>query len=423
MTQLVLSSLRAVSLPLRIARVFVTVVACAFAYPTIFQTGLTINKRGGQPGYVIFAASDGNGYAVDVKGQVAKKWISQAPGTDFDYIRPLANGNLLTRLRVKRTSSTPPANSTAGGLDAIAEVNQDGREVWRYQPEAGRFLHHDFERIENGNTLVVCAKDLERPAISTKLLTDDCLLEVDGSGKVVWEWQTSDHLSDLDLPDQARADIMAGYGSPNRPGAPGGSKGMDYLHMNAASPIPASVGFTDPRFKAGNIIVSYRYLNTVAIIDRSTKRIVWKMSGTTIGQHNPYFIPGGVPGTGHILIFDNGNVDMESNPMHANSRPNSRVIEVNPLDNSIVWEYSATKSNRPIWTFFSHFISSAQRQPNGNTLICEGANGRIFEVKSDGEIVWEYVNPFPNNSGRIPNSQIFRAAKVSQDWLVTGNQR
>jgi hypothetical protein len=30
-----------------------------------------------------------------------------------------------------------------------------------------------------------------------------------------------------------------------------------------------------------------------------------------------------------------------------------------------VSEYAAEKNGRPIWTFFSHFISSAQRQPNG----------------------------------------------------------
>jgi hypothetical protein len=73
---------------------------------------------------------------------------------------------------------------------------------------------------------------------------------------------------------------------------------------------------------------------------------------------------------------------------------------------AIVSEYNAEKSGRPIWTFFSHFISSAQRQPNGNTLICEGANGRFFEVTPSGEIVWEYVNPFSNVSRNIVTAQV-----------------
>jgi hypothetical protein len=52
-------------------------------------------------------------------------------------------------------------------------------------------------------------------------------------------------------------------------------------------------------------------------------------------------------------------------------------VEINPLDNSIAWQYTAEMSNRPIWSFFSHYISSAQRQPNGNTLICEGSNNLV----------------------------------------------
>lgn len=116
-------------------------------------------------------------------------------------------------------------------------------------------------------------------------------------------------------------------------------------------------------------------------------------------------------------MFDNGLNSAGSNPRKMDGRPNSRVLEINPLDMSIAWEYNAEKSNRPLWSFFSHYISSAQRQPNGNTLICEGANGRIFEVTPAGEIVWEYVNPFPNLTGKIPNSTIYRAAKVSENWL------
>jgi hypothetical protein len=383
-----------------------------FGHATIVPVGLTISKPGVQPGYVIFGAPDGHAYAIDVKGNVAKKWSAPEPGSELQYARPLANGNLLAQVR--------SAKSVVGaaGADSVIEITQDGRIVWKYS-DSTRFLHHDMERRSNGNTLLACSKDLDAPQISRKRIADDCLIEVDPSGKIVWEWQTADHIDDLELPHEVRAQIMEGYPSGQRTGlpAPTATRGFDYLHMNAASPIPESAGHTDPRFKPGNVIVSYRYINTLALVDRDSKKIVWKTVGLTIGQHNPHFVPGGLPGTGNLLVFDNGYVDGNTNPYRASTRPYSRVLEINPLDKSIVWEYTAENSNRPIWTFFSHYISGVQRQPNGNTLICEGSNGRIFEVTPTGEIVWEYVNPFPNLTPKIPNSTIFRAAKVAENWL------
>jgi hypothetical protein len=393
-------------------------VVAAFSYPSVFQLGLTISKPGVQPGYVIFGAPDGNAYAIGTQGKVAKKWPSPEPNTEMGYTRPLANGTVLARIqRLESLAGAAGARAEAAGAESVIEMTQDGRVVWKYADPV-RSLHHDEERLANGNTLLVCSKDLDIPAISRKLLRDDCLIEVDSKGKIVWEWQTADHFDEFEFPKEVKAEIMNGYGGGRTGfGAPPPTKGFDYLHMNAASPIPETAGLTDPRFKAGNVIVSYRYINTLAVVDRDTKKIVWKTVNLTIGQHNPHFLPAGVPGTGHLLVFDNGNVDVETNPRHASSRPNSRVLEINPLDMSIAWEYTADKSNRPIWSFFSHYISGAERQPNGNTLICEGSNGRIFEVTPSGEIVWEYVNPFPNTSGRIPNSTIFRATKVAESWL------
>lgn len=41
----------------------------------------------------------------------------------------------------------------------------------------------------------------------------------------------------------------------------------------------------------------------------------------------------------------------------------------------------------------SQNISGAQRLANGNTLICSGAAGTIFEVTPDKDIVWKYIYP------------------------------
>ncbi len=85
---------------------------------------------------------------------------------------------------------------------------------------------------------------------------------------------------------------------------------------------------------------------------------------------------------------------------------------MNPKTNEIEWEYRGS----PPLSFFSTGISSAQRLPNGNTFICEGRTGRLFEVTRAAEIVWEFVNPyeFPHR-GDDRNRAIFRAAKYAPD--------
>jgi len=67
----------------------------------------------------------------------------------------------------------------------------------------------------------------------------------------------------------------------------------------------------------------------------------------------------------------------------------SRVLEVNPKSDNIVWEF---RDESPLH-FYASNISGCQRLPNGNTLICEGTTGRFFEVTPDKELVWEYVSP------------------------------
>ncbi len=62
--------------------------------------------------------------------------------------------------------------------------------------------------------------------------------------------------------------------------------------------------------------------------------------------------------------------------------------------------------DKPAWNFFSPRMGNAQRLPNGNTLITESSFGRFFEVTREGEVVWEYVNPFFGKPffGGSPNS-------------------
>src|SRR5262249_44295083 len=159
----------------------------------------------------------------------------------------------------------------------------------------------------------------------------------------------------------------------------------------------------------GDILASYRPTSTVIRISRKTGKIIWKLGPPTVaGQHGPTLLE-----NGNILIFDNGPHRLDD------SVPYSRVIEINPATNEIAWKYQ----DKPAWNFFSPRMGYAQRLPNGNTLITESSFGRFFEVTKEGEIVWEYVNPFFGKPffGGPPMSesnQVFRAIRYSEEEIA-----
>ena len=209
----------------------------------------------------------------------------------------------------------------------------------------------------------------------------DYLAEVTPAGQTVWEWRTWEH---LDPVEDGITEIQAP---------------RTLWHQgNSVLELPD-----------GDILTSYRPTSTILRISRPTGKILWKLGAPTVaGQHAPTPL-----GNGNILIFDNGPHRLDD------SMPFSRVIEVNPATNEIVWKYQ----DRPAWNFFSPRMGNAQRLPNGNTLICESSFGRLFEVAKDGEIVWEYVNPFfgrPFFAGS-PDTQanlVFRALRYSAEEIA-----
>jgi len=143
------------------------------------------------------------------------------------------------------------------------------------------------------------------------------------------------------------------------------------------------------------------------------------------GQHDAHFIPAGLPGAGNLLVFDNqGEAGYPPAPLTVIG--GSRVLEIDPIKKEIVWQYIGLDSGDPGWTFKSTHISNARRLPNGNTFINEGQYGRLFQVTPKGEIVWEYVNPFPRRAtdpadGRVSvNYQVYRAQPVPYDWAPAG---
>jgi len=161
----------------------------------------------------------------------------------------------------------------------------------------------------------------------------------------------------------------------------------EWTHLNSLDVMPS-----------GDVLFSCRSNSRVGIV--SDGRLRWRYGAPdVVHQH-------------HASALANGNVQIFDNGMHRIGMPFSRVVEVDPSNSTVVWEFAG----EPPESFFSGHISGADRQPNGNVLICEGAGGRLFEVTRRGEIVWEWISPFSTSTmGRV-RAWVFRAYRYGPDF-------
>ena len=383
--------------------------ANAYASPSIFPTEVTISvpNKYQQGFYTLYTSPpDKTVFMIDMDGNVASTWTNpDGPGTAAigEVIKPAPNGGILTYLRVDPNDSK---------RRRIVELSMTGEIVWEYFNADVPTLNHDFQRLPNGNVLILGSQDVLAPQVAPVEIKDDIIFEVNRKKQVVWWWSTADHYAQLGLSDEAKQIIA------DREIVPQNNEG-DVFHTNSIQSLPPNpTADADVRFTKGNILVSQRNTNLIFVIDKSTGNIVWKMSGRTVGQHHVKMIPWPLKGAGNILLFDNGGWAGYPRKYAFNSR----VIEIEPVTKQIVWEYDATLSQNHKRSFFSPFRGSAQRMPNGNTVITEAEWGRIFEVTKKGEIVWEYVNPHFKTKGKRGN-RIYRGLRFSQEWLNLDNYK
>jgi hypothetical protein len=315
------------------------------------------NSKKAYRGVTLFTPTQGKGaWLIDMTGQLINHWkIPYHPGSDAKL---LPNGNLLYAGKV---DDGPLADiEGAGGI--LLEVDWDGKVVWEYKDP---YLHHAFDRMINGNTLVlkwgkvpseIAAKVKGGDVGSERdgVMWGDIIQEITPEGKVAWEWIAHEHLD----PETA----------PRCPICPRDT----WTHSNAVGELPDA-----------NILISFMKSNTIATIDKKTGNINWRWGeGELAHQHCPTILD-----NGNILVFDNG-----FHP-YGFAWGFSRVIEVSPETDKMVWVYGGQTLRTE---FYSSILGSCQRLPNGDTLICEGTTGRIFEVNESDEIVWEFGNNLPS---------------------------
>jgi hypothetical protein len=420
--------------------------------PSVYPTGTTIyDPEKSWNGYTIYSARGTGAALIDMNGNVVHLW---------EGLQGLPNKLLPGGYVMGSLGARDPKFGFLDQIDVV-QVDWDGKVVWKFDHyefiedpgQEGLWMarqHHDYQRegnpvgyyipemspmVDKGNTLILGHKNLVNPKISDKFLLDDVIYEVTWKGDRLWEWICSEHFDEMGFSEQAK-NVMARY--PNM--VIGEGEVGDWMHMNSISTLGPNQWYDkgDQRFHPDNIIWCGRQTNIIAIIDKTNGKIVWQIGpyynysaelrtlGWLIGPHHPHIIPKGLPGAGNILVFDNGGfagygVPNPGSPTGHNNalRDYSRVIEFDPLTLEIIWQLTyAEIGHLPIinnYNFYSPLISSAQRLPNGNTLITEGSSGRFMEVTVNHELVWEYVSPYYGLDGK--SNFVYRAYRVPYEWV------
>jgi uncharacterized protein YuzE len=420
----------------------VAIVLCATAAisaPTVYPTGTTIYdpERSWSGFTVLSPLGEEAAIVIDMNGNVVKSWEGYRNSAGGP-VRILPGGQVIAAV-----GANPPKQESL----ELVQKDFDGNVVWRFnrnrqiETSDGTTIwsarqHHDWQRenfpagyyspdfepaAEGSNTLLLTHTTHSLPQVTeSRLLDDDRLIEVNWDGEIIWEWTAGEHIDAFGFSEGAREAIAS---------APGFGRGeFDWIHINSAHYLGPNRYFDagDQRFAPNNVIISSRQASLVSIVDRDGS-IVWQLGpdfsateeeqgiGQIIGQHHAHMIPEGLPGAGHIMIFDNGGSSgygspssLAPNGLGVYARATSRILEIDPTTLEVVWSYAKTG-------FFSTNISSAQRLPNGNTLITEGAPGRLFEVTTDGDTVWEYLHPV--FSGARGSNAVYRGYRLPYEWI------
>jgi hypothetical protein len=336
-----------------------------------------------------FLTHPGRVYLTDLYGKPVHVWETKYQ-TMFSTLRK--NGNLVVEL-IKPADLI--GNPGGGGTGIIQELDWNGNVLWEYE---NSMLHHDFEALPGGGVAVLVWEKISadkaqmikggKEDLKEEDYWGDAILEIDRNSKEIWRWSAAQNLDPRKY--------VLGPLTPKNEWTHGNS--IRYYETNPFSSKPI-------------YLLSFRHLNRVFMIERETGKIVWESREKMLSyQHDATLLD-----NGNILVFDNGLFRDQDRPLLW-----SRVVEIDPRTDTIVWEFNGGKTGPEKAKFSPSIMSGAQRLGNGNTFIIDAVRGHFFEADMNGHIVWDFINPFlSTKSGPFDNNTVFKARRYSPqeiDW-------
>jgi hypothetical protein len=417
--------------------------------------GFQLNTPQSYDGYTLFSPTPyTNTYLIDNCGYLINSWETDNNPGSLAYL--LEDGSLL------RPESIPTTFNAGGSGGRLVKLDWNSNIIWSYDYSSALVQqHHDVEIMPNGNILVLAwelkseseaiAQGRDPNLVTNNGLWPEHIVEIQPVGSnginIVWEWYSWNHLIQDFNSSAPNFGVIADH--PEKIDlnfAP--TTSADWIHANAISYNPG----------LDQIMINSRNFHEFWIIDHSTTtaeaagntggnsgmggEILYRWGNPQtydrgdnsnqqfFGQHDAHWIPDFLPDGGNIMVFNNGNgrpggnyssVDVLTPPL---SGSNYLINTGQPFGpTNLLSSYVGT----PTSSFYSPKISGAQRQSNGNTLICEGGSGTLFEVDVAGNIVWKYINPVglfgpvPQGSSP-PNNEVFRAYRYDASYSGLAGQ-
>jgi len=259
----------------------------------------------------------------------------------------------------------------------LVKLDKDSNVLWSYA--AG--VHHDVDVAPDG-TIYAIQHDMvdSMPAglefIPTPCLSDSLIaLTPDGELKgppipVLEAFRDSSYAELIQMLDLTKTkDDRSAPATEKR--FDDKTRVADSLHTNTIRVLTPELAEKFPGWKAGQLLITVRTLDTIALVDTELRKVVWAARGPWHEPHGAEFLE-----NGNLLVFDNQGVPK-----------GSRVLEYNPRTQAFPWSYSGEN-----WgPFFSSVRGMCQRLPNGDTLAVNSTGGEILEVNREKEVVWSYA--------------------------------
>lgn len=334
---------------------------------------------------------------LDMKGNVLREF-------PFGFIKVLPDGTMLGA-----------SDSTLAKFDVNCKI------IWQVPV---MHIHHEITVDDNGAIYLFTSRMEDHWGLKIRF---DVIQIFSSQGKLIYTWSIADHLNqyfciisksatlkDMPIPFDSTKDIKEYISqAPERffirsRNYKGPAQSYELSHFNSIQVLPETpIASQIPAFKKGNLLISLNPYSSYGIFDTATGSFEWvgylpeatRLHCVNLTPQNTILV---FQNSTEAEFWDEDNMGIAEYIKPLNEvfspkpfiKPVGRlwvsISEYDPLTNNKLWEYTAD----PKESLTAHFLGSAQRLSNGNTLVfasTELEGGKGFELDKQKKIVWLYL--------------------------------